>query len=75
MPGKENPLEGMEGRMDLEDAIERLPNEMREVILLYYFQGLKLREAAQILGIGLPLVKYRLKKAKELLRIYIGEAV
>ena len=72
---KENPLEGMEGRMDLEDAIERLPNEMREVILLYYFQGLKLREAAQILGIGLPLVKYRLKKAKELLRIYIGEAV
>ena len=71
----ENPLEAAERRMDLEDALGKLPGEMKEVVILHYFQDLKLREVAKILGIGLPLVKYRLKRAKELLKIYIGEAV
>ena len=29
-------------------------------------------EIAKILGIGLPLVKYRIKRAKELLAVYLG---
>ena len=33
-------------------------------MILYYFQELKLREIADTLQIGLPLVKYRLKQAK-----------
>ena len=46
-------------------CISRLPEEFREVIILYYYQDLKQTEIADVLGIGLPLVKYRLKKAKE----------
>lgn len=71
----ETSLEGVELRMDIETAVRRLPEEMKEVIILYYFQNLKVREMAEIIGIGVPLAKYRLKKAKELLRILIGEAV
>ena len=52
---------------------DKLPDELREVIILYSFQELKLKEVAEIVNIGLPLVKYRIKKAKELLRIYLGE--
>lgn len=58
----------LEEHLMLEAAIRSLPETLREVILLHYYQGLKLSEAAAVLKIGLPLVKYRLKRAKELLR-------
>jgi len=32
-----------------------------------------LKEVADIIGIGLPLVKYRIGKAKELLSVYLGD--
>ena len=47
-----------------EAALDRLPAELREVIILYYFQELKLTEISSTLQIGLPLVKYRVKQAK-----------
>lgn len=49
----------------IEQALKQLPDELREVITLYYFQELKLREISETLQIGLPLVKYRLKRAKQ----------
>ncbi len=57
-----------EEQLMVEYAVQKLPEEFREVILLHYYQGLKLYEVAAVLGIGLSLVKYRLKRAKELLR-------
>ena len=72
---KEYPLETVDIRMDIEEAVRRLPEDMKEVIILHYFQDMKLKEVAEIIGIGLPLVKNRLKKAKEQLKIYIGEEV
>ena len=68
-----NPLERVDRKLDMEHAIRALPQELEEVILLYYFQNLKLKEVAKVLKIGLPLVKYRLKRAKELLKDYLGE--
>lgn len=60
------------GRMDekllLEDALKKLPDELLEVVILHYFHEYSLREVAALLNIGLPLVKYRIKRAKELLR-------
>ena len=44
------------------------PDEFRQVIDLYYFQEMKLTEIAGVLGIGLPLVKYRLKQARNRLQ-------
>lgn len=58
----------LEDRLMLEAAIRNLPEAYREVVVLHYYQGLKLRQVAQVLNIGLPLAKYRLKQAKELLR-------
>lgn len=58
----------LEERLTLEDAVRRLPQELREVVVLHYYQGLKLSETASVLKIGLPLTKYRLKRAKEILR-------
>ncbi len=51
-------------RIAIETALNRLPDELREIVILYYFQDLKLTEIANVLQIGLPLVKYRIKKAK-----------
>lgn len=67
----ESPLEMVDERMDMERALGKLPDELREVIILHYFQELKLKEIAGILNVGLPLVKYRVRKAKELLGIYL----
>lgn len=57
----------------LEWALGELPPEQREVVVLHYYQGLKLREIAEILEIGLPLVKYRLRQAKLRLSELIGK--
>lgn len=65
LEGRYSPFDDLEGQMDVGRAVAMLPPDLREVIILYYFQELKLREIASILEIGLPLVKYRLKKAKE----------
>lgn len=70
---EENPLIKTEERIALGRALRALPEELRQVILLHYFQNLKLKEIAGILEIGLPLVKYRLRRAKELLKQEIGE--
>ena len=59
--------------MDVHMALERLPQELREVTILYFLQEVRQKEIARILDIGLPLVKYRIKRAKELLAIYLGK--
>lgn len=51
-------------KLAIQNALMELPDELREIIVLYYFQGLKLAEIADVLHIGLPLVKYRMKQAK-----------
>lgn len=55
-------------RVMMEWAIAQLPQEQQEVIDLYYFREMKLREIAAALHIGLPLVKYRLRRAKSRLQ-------
>lgn len=62
-----------DARISVRQAVYALPEELREVTILYYLQDLSQKEIAQILEIGLPLVKYRLRRAKELLRIALGE--
>ncbi len=54
-------------RMDIERAVRKLPEEIREVAILFFFQELKQREIARLLQIKLSLVKYRIGRAKELL--------
>lgn len=66
-------MDSLDLRLDIHTALQRLPKELREVTILYFFQELKQNEIAKILGISLPLVKYRIKRAKELLADYLGQ--
>ena len=54
-------------RMDIEQAVKKLPEEIGEVAILYFFQEFKQKEIGELLHIKLSLVKYRIGRAKELL--------
>lgn len=60
-------------RLMMETALWRLPEAMREVIVLRFFQERKIKEIAQILDIAAPTVKYRLKKALEFMKQELGK--
>ena len=53
---------------DLAQAILRLPDKHKEVILLHYYQNMNVTEIAQTLGLVPSTVSTRLKKAREKLR-------
>lgn len=61
---RQSETEDILNKITIEAALNNLPEELREVIILYYFQELKLAEIADTLQIGLPLVKYRIKQGK-----------
>lgn len=46
-----------------------LPDRLKQVILLYYYQGLTMLETAEALGASQSAVQRRLKKAEELLKV------
>lgn len=62
---EEYQTESILNKILIEQTIEQLPDELREILALYYFQELKLTEISKTLQIGLPLVKYRLRQAKK----------
>lgn len=62
-----------EQRLDVQAAFRRLPEEVRETAVLYFLQEQKQKDIAVMLGIGLPLVKYRIRRARELLAAYLRE--
>lgn len=69
---KENEIDN---KLVIVRVITDLPIELREVIVLYYYQELKQNEIAKILKIPLTTVAYRLKKAKETLKSNIKEDI
>jgi RNA polymerase sigma-70 factor (ECF subfamily) len=58
----------------LRQAVDALPGLCREVVVLVYFQGLKYREAAEILGVPVGTVKSRLHTAVEKLTVALSSA-
>lgn len=65
--------DNLEEWMDVRNALKALPEELKEVSVLFFFQGKKQREIGKILGIGVPLVKYRIKRAREFFAEYLCE--
>lgn len=53
--------------------VNRLPKRYREVILLRYYQGMKLKETADMLKISSSAVKQRLKRANAILHDRLKE--
>ena len=62
-PGPVDQLESEEQRRRVRKAVQGLPDSLRQVLLLVYYQGLKYREAAEVLSIPVGTVKSRLHAA------------
>jgi len=62
-PGPLDQAQGEERRQFVRASVERLPDFLRQVVLLAYYQGLKYREIADILAIPVGTVKSRLHAA------------
>ncbi|NQU20924.1 MAG: RNA polymerase sigma factor [Candidatus Nealsonbacteria bacterium] len=62
-PGPDSKAESAEQREQVRRAIENLPEQAQQVVVLVYFQGMKYREAADVLSIPVGTVKSRLHAA------------
>ena len=56
-------MEAAQRKQWVRQAVEQLSDEFRSVVNLVYYQGLKYREAAEVLGIPVGTVKSRLHTA------------
>ena len=59
--------------LPLRQAVEALPPELRQVIVLRYFTGLTLAETAQALGLPPGTVSTRQRRALALLRLELAD--
>ena len=50
------------------DSLEKLPEEYRIPLILYYFEQWQVGEIARALRLGVSAVKMRLKRGRELLK-------
>ncbi len=62
-PGPDEIAEGEELRQLVRTAVDDLPDLLRQVVVLTYFQGMKYQDAADVLGVPLGTVKSRLHAA------------
>ena len=58
---------------ELWDCVQKLPEEYRLVIVLYYYNELSLRDIAKILNIPMGTVKSRLSRGREFLKQALEE--
>jgi RNA polymerase sigma-70 factor, ECF subfamily len=58
---------------ELISAIMTLPIKYREVIYLFYYEEMPIKEIAEVTGTGINTVKTRLRRAKELLKERLEE--
>ena len=73
LPSPLQAAEAEELKSRLWTAIDTLAPDLREVFLIYTFQGLKYREIAELLDIPLGTVMSRLHSARQRIRQHLGE--
>ena len=59
--------------LPLKEALQKLPRELKDVIVLRYFSGFTLVETAELLNIPQGTAATRQRKALQLLRLELGE--
>ena len=59
--------------LPLKEALQKLPKELKDVIVLRYFSGFTLTETAEMLNIPQGTAATRQRKALQLLRLELGE--
>lgn len=56
----------------IQSAINQLSQTLREVVVLYYLEGLSVDEVAKVLGVPVGTVLSRLARAREALRVALA---
>lgn len=69
MPQSEEAMEKQIEYMDLYHALDQLPPKLKTVVLLRFFEDMKLNTIAEITGDNLNTVKARLYKALKLMKL------
>jgi RNA polymerase sigma factor (sigma-70 family) len=52
--------------------VEALPEDLRQAVMLYYYDDLTYRELGSLLGVSAATINARLTKARNLLRQRLG---
>lgn len=77
LPGNENVEQLLPPAYDkhneLWDIVQTLQEEYRIVIVLFYYNGLSLRDISEVLDISVGTVKSRLNRGRKLLKDALGE--
>lgn len=63
----------MEEKQAVMEAVNRLPSDFKDVVLLHYYQGYGVAEIAQLLGIAEGTVSSRLSRARTKLQTIMKE--
>lgn len=71
VPSPDKIFEAEEQRQRIQELVQRLPEPLRQVLLLVYYEGIKYREVAEILNIPVGTVKSRLHTAIKKLALMI----
>ena len=61
-----------DGGEDVYSKVLKLPQNMREVILLFYYENMSVREIAETLGVTEVNVKKRLSRARQKLKLELS---
>lgn len=59
--------------LPLREAVRKLPEELKNVVILRYFSGYTIKETAEIMDIPQGTAATRQRRALELLRLELGE--
>ncbi len=73
VPSPEDQMQSQEYRQKVREAVAALPQPLQTAVNLIYYQGLKYREAAEVLDIPVGTVKSRLHAAITKLNETLGE--
>ncbi|CBZ02470.1 RNA polymerase subunit sigma [Clostridium botulinum A2B3 87] len=63
----EEEISKLENKVIIEEALNKLSDNQREIIILRFYQDLKIKDIAKIMNSGISITKYRLKKAIKLI--------
>lgn len=67
-------LQQQRRRQELLDSMAILPAETRSIMMLHYFQDLKIQEIAGLLGLKASTIKVRLHRARHSLRKHLSDS-
>ena len=68
-----NELSRIEQKNSIDKALRMLPENQKEVIVLRYYEDLKIKDISKILDEKVPTIKSRLKQGVEKLSWYLGK--